>query len=200
VNFHTLPRDRAALCKGEEQMSLNLPNILSLIRLCAVPLVPLVYFSSLPGANWMAAAIYLAAALTDVLDGYLARKFNLITKLGRVLDPLADKMMAFCVLVCIIIEVEDSRMFWAGVIFFVKEVCMGLGALVQYKKIHDVPPSNIIGKISTIYFFIVCIVLLVYPDIHSTVRVVAISTALGMNILAFLIYMVRFIKNRKNQE
>ena len=90
---------------------MNLPNILSLIRLCAVPLVPLAYFSDLPGANWIAAAIYLAAAMTDVLDGYIARKFNLITRLGRVLDPLADKMMAFCVLVCIIIKIDDPRLF-----------------------------------------------------------------------------------------
>jgi cardiolipin synthase len=178
----------------------NIPNILSLIRLCVVPLVPLVYFSELPGANLWAAAIYLAASLTDVLDGYIARKYNLTTRLGRVLDPLADKLMAFCVLVCIIIINDDSRLFWAGVVFFVKEVCMGLGALLQYKKNHDVPPANAIGKISTTFFFVVCFIVMVYPGLHETARVIAISTALGLNVTAFLIYLWRYIYNRGEQQ
>jgi cardiolipin synthase len=178
---------------------MNVPNILSLIRLCAVPLVPLVYFSGVPGAHLYAAGIYLAATLTDALDGYIARKYNMVTRLGRVLDPLADKLMSFCVLVCIIIGNDDSRLFWAGVVFFVKEVCMGLGALLQYKKIHDVMPSNIIGKISTSYFFVVCFIVMVFPALHETARVIAISTALGMNILAFLIYLSKFVRNKGEQ-
>ncbi|MDR0325054.1 MAG: CDP-alcohol phosphatidyltransferase family protein [Oscillospiraceae bacterium] len=173
---------------------MNVPNILSLIRLCVVPLVPLVYFSDLPHANLWAALIYLLATLTDALDGYIARKFNLITRLGRVLDPLADKLMSFCVLVCIIIN--EPPLFWAGAVFFIKEVCMGLGALVQYKKINDVPPSNILGKISTAYFFVVCFVILVYPGLHETAKIIAISTALALNVSAFAIYLWRFIRNK----
>jgi cardiolipin synthase len=175
---------------------MNLPNILSLIRLCAVPLVPLVYFSGLPGAHLYAAGIYLAASLTDALDGYIARKYNLITRLGRVLDPLADKLMSFCVLVCIIIVSEDSRLLWAGAVFFVKEVFMGVGALLQYKKIHDVMPSNTIGKIATSYFFVVCFIVMVFPSLHETARVIAISTALALNVTAFLIYLWRYTGSR----
>jgi cardiolipin synthase len=176
---------------------MNVPNILSLIRLCAVPLVPLAYFSGVPGAHLYAAGIYLAATLTDVLDGYIARKFNLITRLGRVLDPLADKMMAFCVLVCIIIAVGNSILFWAGVIFFIKEVCMGLGALLQYKKIHDVLPSNALGKTATTFFFIVCFFILIFPSLHDTfVCVIAIYTAIGLNILTFTMYLLRYFRGR----
>ena len=176
---------------------MNVPNILSLIRLCVVPLVPLIYFSELPRANLWAALIYLAASLTDVLDGYLARKFDMITRLGRVLDPLADKLMSFCVLVCIIIN--EPSLFWAGAVFFVKEACMGLGALLQYKKIHDVLPSNILGKISTSVFFIVCFVILVFPNLPDTARTVAVSTAIALNLSAFALYIGRFIRNRGKQ-
>ena len=173
---------------------MNVPNILSLIRLCVVPLVPLVYFSDIPGANLWAAVIYLLATLTDALDGYIARKFSLVTRLGRVLDPLADKLMSFCVLVCIIIN--EPYLFWAGAVFFVKETCMGLGALVQYKKIHDVLPSNLVGKISTSFFFVVCFVILVYPDLHETAKIIAISTALALNVSAFALYLGRFIRRK----
>ncbi|MDR0292913.1 MAG: CDP-alcohol phosphatidyltransferase family protein [Oscillospiraceae bacterium] len=181
---------------------MTIPNILSLIRLCVVPLVPLVYFAdpALPGANLWAAGIYLAASLTDVIDGLIARKYNLVTRLGRVLDPLADKLMSFCVLVCIIIG--GLIPFWAGVVFFAKETCMGLGALIQYRKINDVPPSNIIGKISTAFFVVVCFVILVFlpdPQEYITLRTAAISVALALNISAFILYMGRFIRNSGNQ-
>ncbi|MDR1668384.1 MAG: CDP-alcohol phosphatidyltransferase family protein [Oscillospiraceae bacterium] len=167
---------------------MNTPNALSLLRLCAVPLVPVVYFSSLPGANRWAALIYLAASATDILDGYIARKYNLITRLGRILDPLADKLMAFCVLVCLI--VDKHLPVWAGIVVFFKEICMGLGALVVYKKISDVPPSNILGKLSTTVFFSVCFLIMVFQDIFSnTLNIAAISAALALNIAALCIYM-----------
>lgn len=178
---------------------MNVPNILSLIRLCAVPLVPLVCFSGIPGGHLYAAGIYLAASLTDVLDGYIARKYNMITRLGRVLDPLADKLMSFCVLVCIIILSEDSRLFWAGAIFFTKEVCMGLGTLIQYKKINDVPPSNVLGKVSTTFFFIVCFIVLVFSSLPETVTVAAVYAAVGLNIIAFIIYFARYFQKRGEQ-
>lgn len=173
---------------------MNIPNILSLIRLCVVPLVPLVYFSDTPHANLWAALIYLAASLTDVLDGQIARRYNLVTKLGRVLDPLADKLMSFCVLVCIIMK--GLLPFWAGIVFFVKEACMGLGALIQYRKISDVQPSHMLGKISTAVFFVVCFIVMVFPNIPENARLIAISAALVLNVAAFFLYMGRFIRFR----
>jgi cardiolipin synthase len=171
---------------------LNAANILSIVRLCVVPLVPMVYFSGLPGHNLWAAAVYLAASATDVLDGYIARKYNMITRLGRVLDPLADKLMSFCVLICIIID--DRQLFWAGIIFFIKESCMGLGALVQYKKVNDVPPSNALGKVSTFFFFAVCFLILVAPGLPSGSKTLFIAVALTLNLSAFVIYMIRYIR------
>jgi cardiolipin synthase len=190
-------RDLRKRDKRTGDYQVNIPNILSLIRLCVVPLVPLVYFSELPGANLWAALVYLAASLTDLLDGYIARKYNMITRLGRVLDPLADKLMSFCVLICIIIT--EPRLFWAGIVFFVKEACMGLGALIQYKKINDVPGANILGKISTTFFFVVCFIILVYPDFPETAKAFSIAAALALNLSAFAIYLIRYIRGRANK-
>ena len=71
----------------------QIPNILSAIRLLAVPVFVVVFFSDLPHANLWALAIFVAAELTDILDGYLARRNGWITDVGKILDPLADKLM-----------------------------------------------------------------------------------------------------------
>ena len=68
---------------------LNVPNTLSLLRLLLIPVFVVVLFSGVPGAYYYAAGIFLLASLTDILDGYIARKYNQITKLGRFLDPAA---------------------------------------------------------------------------------------------------------------
>ena len=80
---------------------MNLPNILSIFRMCLVPVFIAVFFSGHEYAHPIAACVYALAGITDVLDGIIARKFDLITKLGKVLDPLADKMMTITVFVCI---------------------------------------------------------------------------------------------------
>lgn len=171
---------------------MNIPNILSLVRLGMVPVVPLLYFSGVSYANWLAAVVYGLASLTDILDGYIARRFNMITRLGRVLDPMADKLMSFTVLVCIVIS--GSVPVWAAVVFFTKEALMSFGALVQYKKIADVPPSHPLGKFSTVFFFSVCFLVMVLEDIAPPLAVtISISVALALNIAAFLIYLSRYI-------
>ena len=72
---------------------MNVPNVLSLIRLILVPVFVAVFFSEDPNSGYLAAAIFLVAFLTDVADGYIARKYNLVTNFGKFMDPLADKVL-----------------------------------------------------------------------------------------------------------
>ena len=72
---------------------MNVPNLLSLIRLALVPVFAVVFFHPDPDAHYWAAGIYALAFATDVADGWIARHFNQITRLGRILDPLADKLL-----------------------------------------------------------------------------------------------------------
>ena len=82
---------------------MNLPNRLSLLRLCLVPVFAVVFFSPDPNSHSWAALIYAVAFATDIADGYIARRFDMITKLGRILDPLADKLMTFTVIICVLL-------------------------------------------------------------------------------------------------
>ena len=79
----------------------NIPNILSFIRLCLVAVFAVLFFSGYTG--W-ALIVFLVAGATDVIDGFLARRYNWITNLGKILDPLADKTMQCMVLVCLCID------------------------------------------------------------------------------------------------
>lgn len=130
---------------------MSIPNLLSLLRLVLVPVFAVVFFQPAPDAHRWAVLIYLTAFLTDVADGWIARHFNQITKLGRILDPLADKLMTFTVIICI--TADGIIPLWAVVVFFLKELTMAIGGYLMYQKLGDVISSNWLGKTSTGVFF-----------------------------------------------
>jgi len=175
---------------------ITVPNILSIFRLLLVPIFVLTYFDGGEYAGQRAVLIYVVAGVTDILDGYIARKYKLTSALGRVLDPLADKLMAFSVLLCI--TIDGVVPLWAVIVFFVKEALMGIGALLIYKKISDTPPSNIFGKISTVAFFAVCVILIVGNGfIPKPIPAIMIAFAVIIMLLAFASYVQKFISIQK---
>lgn len=166
---------------------MNVPNALSLLRLFMVPIFAVVFFLPDPNARYWAVGVYALAFCTDIADGYIARHFNQVTRLGRILDPLADKLMTFTVIICI--TAADIIPVWAVVIFFAKEAAMGIGAMTMLHKIDDVIPANALGKTSTFVFFVVCAALVIFPQISRTWAVIMISAALALTIVAFLYYL-----------
>lgn len=71
----------------------SIPNLLTYGRIIAIPVIALLVVTGVPALRWLALLIYLAAAVSDFLDGYLARKWNLSSPLGQMLDPIADKLL-----------------------------------------------------------------------------------------------------------
>lgn len=175
---------------------MTVPNILSLFRLCLVPVFVGVYFSGGPLAKAYAALVYAVASLTDMLDGKIARKFNQVSKLGRILDPLGDKMMTFAVLLCI--TLSNVIPVWAIIIFIIKELAMALGGMILLRKLNDMPPSNYFGKVSTVVFFVVCVLLMLF-DFHKKTATALISFALAVMLFAFASYIIRYIQLIKRQ-
>lgn len=173
---------------------LNLPNALSLLRLCLVPVFVWTYFQPDPSAHGWAALVYALAFATDIADGYIARKFNMITKLGRILDPLADKLMTFSVILCV--ALDGVIPMWAMVVFFCKEALMGLGGLLMYRRVKDVNPANWWGKTSTGVFFVVLAALVLFP-IPRPWATAMISFALCLTVAALVRYALDFQKLMK---
>lgn len=135
----------------------NLPNFLTLLRILLVPVFVILYFA-LPHARWAALIVFIAAALTDALDGHLARKWGQITWFGKLFDPLADKLMTLSMLFCLCKTGEISV--WVPVVFLLREAWMILGASLLFRR-GMVVKSDALGKAATL-----CLVVslcLVYP-------------------------------------
>jgi Phosphatidylglycerophosphate synthase len=177
---------------------LNTPNILSIFRLCLVPVFVMVYFSGIPNAGIFAVGVYVIAVITDFLDGHIARKYDMITNLGKVLDPLSDKMFTFAVLCCLMIDFKIS--FWFVGIFFIKECLMGIGGIFihRYVKI-EIPPSNIVGKAATVIFFLCCCAIIVFESLSPEMADIMICVALVISCASLVTYFVTFVKIVKNR-
>lgn len=84
------------------QDSLNLPNLLTLVRILLIPVFVIVFIAPTPDRSLLAAAIFAVAAVTDLLDGYIARRTGQVTKLGKLLDPIADKLLVLSALILLV--------------------------------------------------------------------------------------------------
>jgi len=172
------------------------PNILSVFRICLVPIFIIVYFSDDRDIKLYAILVYALAGLSDLLDGCIARKFDAQSKMGKLLDPLGDKLMTFTVLVCI--TITRPVFLWAALIFFVKEILMGIGGLIIHKKAHnELPPANFIGKTSTFVFFVVCVALMTFTNLPDFIAISLISAAICLTLIALAVYLNTYIKIMK---
>ena len=124
----------------------NIPNTLTIIRLILIPVFVVLFFK---GHKIAALAVFCAASLTDMLDGYLARKLNQITDFGKLFDPLADKVMVTTVMVC---QGIDGVFPWTAIIIVaVKELFMVLGGVFMLSK-NVVVYSNYVGKAAQVCY------------------------------------------------
>ncbi len=116
-----------AECAGQEQ-NVNLPNVLTIARILLIPVFIVVFISPTPERSLAAAAVFLIAAATDFLDGYLARRRSQVTRLGRLLDPIADKLL---VLSGLILLVQFGRVAaWVAIVIIARELAVtGVRAL-----------------------------------------------------------------------
>lgn len=174
---------------------MNIPNLLTILRIFLVPVYLLVFFSTLENRFILAGIIFIIAGISDVLDGKIARKYDLITKLGIVLDPIADKMMTFAVLISYTIEGIIPS--WILIAIGVKEVVqIGGGGILYLYKGKQVVPSNKYGKIATVSFYAATLSV-VFKISKKLSEGLFIMTVI-LNILAFLTYFKIYISRRKN--
>lgn len=162
----------------------TIPNALSLFRLL---LVPVIVWSYLGLNNTTLTVILIAvSALTDVLDGRIARRFNMVSDLGKALDPLADKLTQVSIVLCLAFT---KPLLWVLLgICVVREPCMGILGYITIRKTNQVPSARWYGKVSTVVLYTTALVLLVFPNIPSWLS----YTLIGLSILcvasALLLY------------
>jgi len=91
-----------AMWRDIGQESLNLPNLLTFVRILLIPVFVILFITPTPDRSLMAAVIFTVAAVTDLLDGYIARRTGQVTKLGKLLDPIADKLLVLSALILLV--------------------------------------------------------------------------------------------------
>jgi len=140
----------------------NVPNALTIIRMFLIPLI--LYFVAID--NYIAAAIILIiSGITDIADGYIARKFNLITDFGKLVDPLADKLTQISTLIAIVVKGIIPT--WILTIFILKEVAMVCGASFLYGR-NLVVSSKWYGKLATVVLYIAIFISMMIRQFNLT--------------------------------
>ena len=183
----------------------TIPNVLTILRIILIPVFVVLFFK---GQKMAALAVFCAASLTDMLDGYLARKLNQITDFGKLFDPLADKLMVLTAMVC--------QTFWgplplvAVIIVAAKELMMVLGGVFMLSK-DVVVYSNYVGKAAQVCFIASLVLSFFHQEfldggvilLGMTPDILLLWITVALAIAAMIVYgiqAIRTIRYGKNKE
>lgn len=167
-------------------MTKNIPNILTIIRLILIPFIVI----SIANEQYVLAIIlFTASSITDVLDGFIARKYGFITDLGKLLDPLADKLTQISIIATLYIY--KVLPVWMLIALFLKEFILFVGAAFLYKKRDVVVSSKWYGKATTVLIYLAVVsslLIMVIPEIG--VRFSILGYQMTFDIVIYLLALI----------
>lgn len=171
----------------------KIPNILCYIRIMMVPLFLYVYLTAVaPKDYFLAAGVVLLSGLTDFLDGQIARRCNMITDLGKIIDPLADKLMQLAMLVALTVKIK--YMYLLVIYLVIKEVVMLLAICVVMNSVHRrLDGAKWYGKVCTAILYVVMLVLVLFPGINQTFQDIMLIVCAIVLTLSFFMYMRLYV-------
>ena len=177
----------------------TIPNLLSLFRLALLPVYVYIYLNATQTYQYVAAgAIMAVSCLTDMIDGRIARRFNMISTLGKILDPVADKITQFTLTVCL--SLKHTQLLPVLALFVIKELFQAVVGLVHLRKGKMLPGALMAGKVCTTVLFVSLIALVLFPRIDPmAVNLIAFVDAVFLAV-SFVSYIrAYFGKKRKVQ-
>lgn len=169
----------------------TIPNLLSLFRLALIPVYVMIYLNAKdPADYYLAAGILTVSCLTDLMDGKIARHFNMVTSLGKILDPVADKATQFTLITCLTVKHKILRYLVA--LFVAKESFQLIAGGLRLRKKKMLKGALISGKICTTVLFISLILMVMLPSLSTNaVNFIAIVDIIFMTI-AFIEYIAAY--------
>jgi CDP-diacylglycerol--glycerol-3-phosphate 3-phosphatidyltransferase len=171
---------------------MNIPNSLTILRIILVPVFVFILLVRVPYGDYIAAAIFVIAAVTDSLDGYLARKWKQITKLGIILDPLADKLLITAALISL---VELGRIpGWIAIVIIGREFAVTGLRLVKAEE-GVLIPASLMGKLKTVSQ-IVAVFLVILPNSYRGFTTLPLGEwAMYLAVFVTIVYGVEYFHN-----
>ncbi|MBO8165425.1 MAG: CDP-alcohol phosphatidyltransferase family protein [Brevibacillus sp.] len=165
---------------------MNVPNALTLFRMLLIPIYLFVFFSSYPHKIEIAYFILIIAGLTDIIDGYIARTYKMITDFGKMMDPLADKLMMLAVITSFFLTERISV--WAALFFFARDIGMIVASAIFHLRGKKTVPANVFGKLTTVLFYVVfTLIMFQYPYAEIGLWIVII-----FSFVTSAVYLVKF--------
>lgn len=176
---------------------LNVPNVLTIIRMVLIPVFIALYYGDL---TVLAFAVYVTACLTDALDGYIARRFDQITPFGKLMDPLADKLMQLSMMFCL--TSTGYMPWWALIVLLAKEIVMVTGGALLFKKRDVVVMSSWPGKVATVLLILAIIAIFPWHSVDAVRRAghVILYAGLTVSLFAMVNYGLIYVKNGNSRK
>ena len=168
---------------------LTVPNLLSCVRLLLIPLCVYTYIGR---QNYpLTAAIVVLSALTDIVDGWIARRLHQTSDLGKALDPFADKLTQIVVLFCL--ASRYPYLLGLGVLLCLKELCSAVASIIAVQKTGEVRGARWHGKITTVAIYTTIMLHLLWVDMPTVSSYFLIGVCLSLMLLSFVLYMTEHI-------
>lgn len=181
------------LAKFNKRDLWSIPNVLCYIRFLLIPIFVMQYIRAEEPKQYMqAAAIVLASGLTDFLDGFIARTFNMVTELGKLLDPLADKLTQASLIFVLIVEIK--WMFLLLILFVAMQLFMFIAGLAMLKKDKRLDGSKWFGRVSTAVFYAVMLVLVALPELSEATQNILMMVCGIFLTMSFALYIREYIR------
>lgn len=173
---------------------MNLPNKLTVLRMIMVPFFVLFMLSDFGGAanKWIALSIFIVASLTDLLDGKIARKYNLVTNFGKFMDPLADKLLVCSAMICLI--EKEVLAAWIVIIIIAREFIISGFRLVASDN-GIVIAASYWGKFKTVFQMAMVIVLIMdLGGVFDIIGQALIWISLALTIISLIDYVAKNVQ------
>ncbi len=173
-----------------QEKILTIPNILSFFRLCLIPIIIWLYIGNEDYLGTL--MILLLSALTDIVDGIIARKCNMISNFGKAFDPIADKLTQIAMLFCLVSRFKYMMIPLA--LLIVKEVCTGITSLISIKRTSTVKGAVWHGKLTTVALYSMMAIHLIWFNIPNTLSLILVGVCIGIMLMSFIMYTIQNIK------
>ncbi len=174
----------------KKEQILTIPNLLSLVRLLLIPLILWLYIAK---ENYvLAVGVVVLSGATDILDGYIARHYNMVSDLGKIIDPIADKLTQAAMIVCLFDRYKAVRYLLA--LFIVKELIMAFFGWLAIQKKDSVNSAQWFGKATTVALYATMVILFLFPTISETCANVLFAICACFIVLSLILYLAFYRK------
>ena len=175
--------------KNWKKEILSIPNLLSLFRLALIPVYMLIYLNATqPSHYYLSAAILAVSCLTDLIDGKIARRFNMVTTLGILLDPVSDKATQFTLILCL--AMRYPVLWYLVATFVVKEGFQLIAGSLILRKGKILDGALLTGKICTTVLFVSLIILIMIPTMAEEHVAIITAIDIAFMIISFIGYVL----------